>query len=245
MLGNMGKELIKTAANFAVFFLILLVYTKIAGPLPFSVNSVTTTKATTFDVTAEGKVSVKPDSANVSAGVSATGTTPTQVQEKINLIVNKVSSSIKSLEIDAKDIKTSNYNINPTYNESQKINGYSGNATLTIKVRDINKAGQVIDAATEAGATNVASLGFDVADKTKFENEARKQAVDKAKKKAEDAAKIAGFRLGRIVNYSENFGGFPRPVPLSAESKTLETPTNLEPGTEEISVTVTLSFEID
>lgn len=245
MLENMGKELTKTALNFAAFFLILFLYTKIAGPLPFSVNSVTTTKSTTFDVTGEGKVTVKPNLANVSAGVSATGPTTTQVQNQINTIINKVSASLKDLGVDSKDIKTSNYNINPTYNESQRITGYSANTTLTIKVRDIEKMGKVIDAATQAGATNVATLGFDVSDKTASENEARKQAVSKAKKKAEDAAKIAGFRLGRIINYSEYFEDFPRPIPLSLESKSdLQTPTDLEPGTEEINIIVTLSFEV-
>ncbi len=240
----MRKELIKTALNLAVFFFILFLYTKLAGPLPFSVNSVTTTKSTTFDVTAEGKVSVKPNLANISAGVSATGGSVSQVQNQINSIINKVSSSVKSLGVDSKDIKTSNYNINPTYDLSQKITGYSANTTLTIKVRDIEKVGKVIDAATQAGATNVASLGFDVSDKTEFENEARKQAVSKAKKKTQDAAGIAGFKLGKIINYSEAFGGF-RPIPLSADAKSnLQTPTDLETGVEEISVTVTLSFEV-
>lgn len=241
----MGKELLKTALNFAIFFLILFLYTKIAGPLPFSVNSVTTTKSTTFDVVGEGKVTATPDSSNVSAGVSATGATVPQVQNQINSIINKISSSVKNLGIDSKDIKTANYNINPTYNESQKITGYSANTTLTIKVRNVKKIGQVIDTATSAGATNVTNLGFEVADKTVFENQARKLAVEDAKKKAQSAADIAGFRLGRIINYSENFGGIPQPVALSAESKTGQTPTNLEPGQEEIQITVTLSYEIE
>lgn len=242
MLIVVKEELIKTASKIVLFFLILFVYTKIAGPLPFSVNSITTTKSTTFDVTGEGKVSVKPNEGAVSAGVSATGVTTSQIQNRMNAIINKVSASIKSLGIDSKDIQTSNYNINPTYNETRQITGYSANTNLTIKVRDVNKMGRIIDAATGAGATNVSSLGFDVSDKTKFENEARKIAVMKAKKKAENAAKIAGFRLGRIVNYSENFGGVPRPFAFSAEKA--DTSTNLETGTEELSVTVTLSYEI-
>lgn len=239
----MIKELGKTALNIGIFFLILFLYTKLAGPVPFSINSVNTTKSTTFDVTGEGKVDVKPDLGTVSAGVSATGSTTAQVQEQINSKINKISDSVKSLGIDAKDIKTSNYNINPTYSDSQVITGYSANTTLTIKVRDVNKIGQVIDSATGAGATNVSNLGFEVSDKSKFENEARKLAVEDAKKKAENEANIAGFRLGRIINYSENFGGQPRPMPFVAESS-IKTPTNIEAGQNEIEVTVTLSYEL-
>ncbi len=240
----MREDLIKTASKIVIFFVILFIYSKLAGPIPFSINSVNTTKSTTFDVTGEGKVNVKPDLGTVSAGVSATGATTSQVQNEINSSINKVSEAVRALGVDSKDIQTSTYNINPTYSDSQVITGYSANTTLTIKVRDINKVGQVIDAATRAGATNVNNLGFEVSDKSKLENEARKLAVDDAKKKAQNEADIAGFRLGRIVNYSESFGGQPRPMPLAAESA-IKTPTNLQTGQEEIDVTVTLSYEID
>lgn len=232
------------------FFTIFLVYTKLAGPIPFSVNSVTT-KSTTFDVTGEGKVNVSPDIANVSAGIRAQAQTVKAAQGQINTVVSKVTDAIKGLGIEAKDIKTANYNINPDIDYStgsQKVVGYTATTTLSIKVRDLDKVNGVIDAATAAGANEINGIGFDVDDKSKAENEAREKAVADARQKAEDAAKIAGFKLGRIINYSENFGGYPGPVPfrMSAEVvKDAATPTQVEPGSSEIVVNVTLSFEIN
>lgn len=238
----MARELFKTALNFAVFFLVLFLFTKLAGPLPFSVNSITTTKSTTFDVTAEGSVDVKPDTATIQAGVSAEGTTAEDVRKKIDSGVSKVSEAIKNLGVEEKNIKTANYNINPKYDLNQRTTGYMGGTTLTIKVEDEALVDRVISESVSAGATNVNSLGFEVAEREKYENEARKEAVEKAKKKAQDAARIAGFRLGKIVNYQESFGDFPRPIALSAEKAVDQV---IQPGTEKVSITVTLSYDIE
>lgn len=233
----------------ALFFIALFVYTKLAGPIPFSVTQVTTTKTDTFSVTGEGKVSMPPDIAIINAGVQAQGATVKTAQDQLNKSINAVSAAVKSAGVDAKDIQTSGYNINPTYDYQaggQKITGYQAASNLTIKVRNIDKANSVIDAATGAGATTVGGISFDVDNKTKAQNEARQKAVADAKSKAENAAKIAGFTLGRIINYSEDFGGFPRPIPMFAKAETAGggVPTQVEPGTNEITVTVTLSYQI-
>lgn len=230
------------------FFILLFSFTKIFGPIPFSVNSVVTSKSTTFDVTGEGKASASPDIALVTVGIQANGSTVKASQDQINSVINKVSDAVKKLRIDSKDIQTTNYNINPTYDftKGQKITGYSANTNLQIKVRKIDQANSVIDAATENGANQVGGVNFDISDKSKLENEARAKAVEEAKKKAVDAAKIAGFKLGRIINYSENQGGFPRPISLSASMKAQGgEPTQIESGSSEITVTVTLGFDIE
>lgn len=231
------------------FFLALFIYIKLAGPIPFSINSVNTSKSDTFNVTGEGKVSVAPDIAVVSAGVSADGATVKVSQDQINSVINKVSDSVKKLGINAEDIQTTNYNINPKYNFTgggQRVTGYTASTTLTIKVRQLDKINQVIDAATGNGANQVSGVSFDVSDKTKSENEARSKAVADAKKKAEQAAKVAGFSLGRLINYQENMGNNP-PVVLQrggALTADAEKQTQVEPGSSEITVTVTLSYEV-
>jgi uncharacterized protein len=231
------------------FFILLFTFTKLFGPIPFSVSSVTTQKSTTFDVTGTGKVSVKPDIASVSVGISATGPTVKAAQDQINNVSNKVSQALKSLGIDPKDIETTNYNVNPEYDytNGQKIKGYASTTNLLVKVREIEKINQVIDTATANGANQVSGVNFEVDDKTKAENEARQKAVDEAKKKAEDAAKIAGFKLGRIVNYSENLGNFGGPVPMvrALDAKgNAENTTQVEPGSTDITVNVTLSYDL-
>jgi uncharacterized protein len=239
--------------NFAgaiiLFFIVLFAYTKLAGPIPFSVNSITTTKTDTFTVTGEGKASIAPDIAVINAGAQAQGATVKAAQDQLNKTINAISAAIKSTGVDNRDIQTSNYNINPTYDFSagkQRITGYQASSNLTIKVRAVDRANAVIDAATAAGATNVGGINFDIDDKTKAQNEARQKAVADAKSKAENAARIAGFSLGKIINYSENFGNEPRPVPMMAKADMAGAgvPTQVEPGTSEIIVNVSLSYEL-
>ncbi len=234
-----------------LFFLSLFVYTKFAGPIPFSVSSIVTSKTDSFTVTGEGKAVVVADIAVVSAGIQAQGASVKRVQEELNTKSNAIIANVKKLGVDAKDIQTSNYSIYPTYDyqsDRQRITGYQGNSTLTMKVRDMEKASGVIDAATAGGANQISGISFDVSDKAKAENEAREKAVAEARKKADTAAKTAGFSLGRVINYSENQGGMP-PRPYYAKMdaamgapERAETP--VEPGSSEITVTVSLSYEI-
>ena len=136
----------QTAALIIFFFLSLFAYTKLVGPIPFSVTSVTTQKTDTFTVTGEGKVFVKPDIATTTVSVQVSGPTVKQVQQDLNTKINQVSSVVKKVGIADKDIQTTNYSIYPTYdfqNGSQRITGYSASTQLTIKARDIDKINDV------------------------------------------------------------------------------------------------------
>lgn len=239
------------AGTIVVFFLALFAYTKLAGPIPFSISSVITTKTDTFTVTGEGKVMAIPDIAIANVGVTAQGASVKAVQQELNTKINAVTAAVKKVGVDAKDIQTTNYSISPTYDyqeATQRITGYQANTNVTIKVRDLARANEVVDGATGAGANQVGGISFDVSDKTKIEDQAREIAVNEAKKKAEAAAKTAGFSLGRVINYNENFGG-QIPVPMYAKADmALGAPvreaTQIEPGTSEIVVNVSLSYEL-
>lgn len=247
---DLKSKLVSPLIWLVVFFTLLFTYTKIVGPLPFSVNSVTTQKSTTFDVMGMGKVAAKPDIASVTAGIQVQAQSVKSAQDQINNVTDKVTESLKGNGIDPKDIKTVNYSIYPVNdysNASQKITGYTANTSLLIKVRNLDNINNVIDTATANGANQVSGITFDIDDKTKLQNEARQKAVDEARKKASDAAKIAGFKLGKIINYSENQQGFDRPMPfaVNASEKAAVAPsTQVEPGSSEVTVNVTLSYEI-
>jgi uncharacterized protein YggE len=235
------------------FFVLLFVYTKLVGPIPFSLNSVVTNKMDMFSVTGEGKASVVPDIAVVSVGVSAQGATAKAVQQELNTKMNAVTAAVKAAGIKEADIKTADYSINPTYDyqsATQKITGYQAQSNLTIKVRDMDRANSVLDAATAAGANQVRGVSFTVDDPTRAEDQARTEAVAQAKKKAEDAAKTAGFKLGRIVNYQEGVGGSPIPMAMYDSRAALSVepemaPTQVSPGSTEVMMTVTLTYQLD
>jgi len=233
-----------------VFFLCLFAFTKLAGPIPLSLSSVVTQKTDTFSVSGEGNVQLSPDIAIVNAGVTAQSPTVQAAQNELNRSIRAISSAIQKLGISAKDIKTSNYTISPQYDyesSTRRITGYSADSTLTITVRQLDSVNSVIDTATENGANQIGNISFDVDDKDAAENKARELAVQDAKTKARIAAKAAGFMLGRIIHYEEGGGASPRPVLLDRSPMADEAggiPTQIEPGTNELTVTVTLSYEI-
>jgi len=249
----MKQTLITISTTIVLLFVSIFVYTKLVGPLPLTVTSVVTQKSDTFAVSGEGKATVIPDIARVSLGVTSQGATVKQVQTDLNTKINSVSSAVKNIGIESKDIQTNNYSIHPQYDYSggrQRITGYEASSNLAVVVRNIDKANEVIDSATAAGANTVGGISFDIEDKKKAENEAREKAVAEAKSKATEASRIAGFRLGNIVNYNESFGGGVMPRPLMYAEKAMDSAvgmgggTAIETGSTEIQVTVTLWYEL-
>lgn len=231
-----------------VFFVLLALFFRFAGPLPLSVNSIVTNKNDVFTAAGEGKVPATPDIATLALGIISTSANAKDAQNQANQTINKITDDLKKQGIETKDIKTTGYNLNPTYDFSsgrQKITGYQVSINLEVKVRDFEKINSVIDTATADGANLVGGLQFSVNEEKlkELQQEAREQAVKEAKQKAESLAKAAGIRLGRIVNIQENLAE-PRPIPLAlGQVVKEETSTKIEPGEQEIKINVVLSYE--
>lgn len=233
----------------AFAFLTLFTYTKLVGPIPLHVTSVVTQKTDVFSVTGEGKTVMQPDIAYVAAGVEAQGSNVRIVQDEINTKSVAIADAVKGQGIGKDDIQTTNYNINPTYDYSegkQRPTGYRANTSFRIKVRNIDKINDVIDIVTQSGATSVGGVQFDVDDRERALTEARQKAVADAKKKAAGAAQAAGFSLGKLINYYENTPGTPvyyGGINMARSSAEIAE-TKLEPGSMEIAITVSLSYEL-
>lgn len=230
------------------FFVLLFIYTKSTGPIPFSINSVTTTKEDDFQVSGEGKVTAIPNVAKINLGLTADGQSIPTVQSEVNNKINKLSQDLKNLGIDPKDIKTQNYQVNPKYKfleGSQKVSGFTVTVNLEVKVTNLEKINQVIDTATTNGANLIGGLNLAFDDKTKEEltAQAREKAVEAAKNKARGLAKAAGVSLGKIINVSESQPGGP-PIVLEERAQAAGGETQIQPGTAEIRVEVTLSYQI-
>lgn len=233
------------------FFLLAALYFRFAGPIPVSMTSTVTTKTDLFTVSGEGKVTAIPDMAQVNLGITVNRPAVKEAQNEANGIINKISNDLKRLGIEEKDIKTTRYNLNPNYDFSsgrQRITGYQININLEVKVRDFDKINQVIDTATADGANLVEGLQFSV-DEPKLKElkaKAREEAIKEAKEKAQEIAKAGGMRLGKIVNIQENIISpwEPRPFVALEKATVPEEPTKIEPGEQEIRVSVSLSYEI-
>jgi len=227
----------------------LFLYTKIAGPIPFSVNSTNTNKTDLFEVSGIGKAAAAPDTAKITIGVIESAPNVLDAQEKVNSKAKNIIDGIKNLGVAEKNIKTTSYSVNPDYNfdKTQRITGYTVTQNLEIK-SDISKINQVIDKTSANGANLAGGIEFMLNDDKmlELENKAREEAVQKAKRKAEGLAKASGIKLGKIVNVQESGENIPRPIFLDARSDKaqLGQPTNITPGENNVEVTVTLSYQI-
>lgn len=250
-----GSPFFNIFASVLATFIVGAVFFKYGGGVPINVTSSTTEKLSTFDVSGAGTEVVVPDEARVSMGVRKEGRTVAEVQEAVNSTMAKLSDQLKELGIDKDDIKTTSYSFNPNYRVESGPNGYEGYmayAQITVKIRDLENVSPVLDLVGQLGLERVSGVTFGLSDELEKEtiNNAREKAVEEAKNKAKTLAKLADMKLGRIVNVQEN-NRFPQPfyarnesaVMLDSKGEEPPTPTPVEPGSSEVSVNVTLSYE--
>ncbi len=220
----------------------------ISYPMTFTITN--TTKTTEFSVVGEGKVEVVPDTATVEAGISVQGVATAQkAQDMLDEVNNKLIAAMKALDIEKKDITTSNYSIIPNYQyfpTGNKIDGYNGSASVSIKVRKIPLLTKVITEATNAGANNIQGSRFNIENPEKYREQARDKAIENAKTQAKKLAKDLGISLGKIINISESSQGNVYPVygkAMMAAPDAGGGGPQIEPGTQTVTSTVTLYFE--
>lgn len=200
----------------------------------------------TITVSANGSVTLVPDVARVGVGVTVTKPTVKAAREAAGTSTNAMIAAIKALGIDEKDIRTTSIDLSPQYNSSStpKIVGYRMSEQLQITVRDLDKAGDVVDTATANGATDVNGLWFEVSDPAKAMDEARAAAITQARTSAQAMAAAAGVALGAVVSISESSVAIPGPY-YYGDALRAGADTKVQPGTQDVQASVTVVFEID
>jgi uncharacterized protein len=187
-------------------------------------------------VVGQGEVKAKPDIATVNLGVEVTAPTVSEAMTEANAHMKTILAAMKSLGIADKDVQTSNFSINfersnpnvPLASETTsgaKTEGaqtpagfYRVNNMIQVTIRDLDKVGDVLDAAVEAGANNVWGVSFGLDDTDALEVQAREKAVQDARARAESLAKLNNVTVGDVVSISEVIGGSPSPVYAEAAS---------------------------
>lgn len=197
----------------ALFLLILAVSS--LKQFRFIGSGVTATN--TIAVEGSGEVFAVPDTATFSYSVMATAKDVTTAQTEVNTKGNAIKAYLKEQGVEEKDFQTSDYSVNPHYEYNQTacsrdycppgkstLTGYDVNETVTVKVKDTDKAGTLLSGIGSKGATNLSGLSFTINDQTALESEARGKAIDDARAKAEELANELGVDLVRVVGFSEN-----------------------------------------
>lgn len=200
----------------------------------------------TITVAGTGTITVVPDIAHVGVGVTVTKPTVKAAREAAAKSMTAIIASMRALGVDEQDIKTTGLNLYPQYNTGTppKVVGYTISEQVQVTVRDLDKTGDVVDAAMANGATDTSGIWFDVADPAKAMNEARAAAVEAARASAQAMATAAGVNLGGVASISESQASFPYPYAERAAADAA-TPTPVQPGTQDVQATVTVVFEID
>ncbi len=208
----------------------------------------------TINVSAEGSTVVSPDVATFSFSVIAEGADPEQLQNANLDKITKAVDFIKAEGVEAKDIKTAGYNLSPKYEYNEKtrrsfISGYTLTQTVFVKVRDLSKVGKLLGQLPSFGINDIGGLSFAIDEPDKFLNEARQEAFEKARAKADEMARYNGVKIRRVVSFSEFGGGYPTPFLKEAVGRggdfggPAPVPT-IEPGSQEVTVQVNVTYEI-
>jgi uncharacterized protein YggE len=200
-------------------------------------------------VTGEGKVSAKPDLAVLTIGVETRASTADAAAAENTELMAQVMDALRRREIAEEDIQTVDYSIQAEIDwqdNERRILGYVVANSVSVKVRDVDQVGDVLDAVTDAGANNIHGIQFTFDDPSELREQARADAMADAQSKAQALASLAGVGLGKPRVISESFV---QPVPLYLE-RAYEAPAGaggavpVSTGQLEVRVQVQVTFDI-
>ena len=159
-------------------------------------------------ITVSGRVGMEvvPDVAQISIGVSSWASTPAVARQNNAEAINNTLDALTEMGIEEKDIQTSYMNMRSTYsyaNGTSTLTGYQMDTTLTIIVREIDRAGEVVDAAVSAGSNELNGISYLVSNRDEVYNQALTDAIEMARQKAESLATAAGRTLGAVMTVDE------------------------------------------
>lgn len=212
----------------------------------------------TISISGLGEVSAAPDTAFVTSGVTTQGLTAREALDANTKAMAELIETLKAAGIEARDIQTSGFSVNPNYVYSDardangyqlppRIAGYQVFDTVNVRVRALDSLGAVLDKAVTVGANTINGVTFSVADPSRLYDDARKAAFADARRKAELYADVAGEELGslRSISESQNFSG-PQPMVMRAMADSAAaSPVPVEGGELTFSINVQVAWDLE
>jgi hypothetical protein len=209
-----------------------------------------------ISIVGEGKAAAAPDTAIFDAGVVVIAETAQAALEQNTKSITALLAALKAAGIAGRDLATSGFAVQPRFvypqpepgkqPEQPKLEGYEVRNAVTAKVRDLSKLGAILDAAVQHGANQIGAISFEIQNKDSLLDEARQDAINDAKRKAEKAAQAAGLKLGRVLSLSETVQhAVPRPMAGDGTAfRAAATPVPIEAGEQTLGSHIEMTWEI-
>lgn len=207
--------------------------------------------ARTIVVTGAGEAARAPDVAYLTLGVEADGATASEALRKNSAQMEATIKTLRDAGVDKKDIQTSNLSVGARYDYSRegqvpRLVGYQATNTVNVKLRNLEKAGGVIDKAVASGSNRLDSISFGFADPKPILNEARRAAVADARERAALYSEAAGVKLGPVLQISDSFSHTPGPIPMMARAEMAEAKSvPIAAGEQSVGASVTIVYAIE
>lgn len=203
--------------------------------------------ATLLDVVAEGRSTRVPDLATIRAGVVTQGTTAQAALSENATRMDRVIAALKRAGVADRDLQTATIQLNPQYrygeNVPPTITGYQATNTVSVRFRDVAKSGAILDALVREGANQIDGPNLAVEAMDTAMDEARTDAIRRARARAELYSKAAGLRVERILVIAEGATALPpQPMPQMMMRAEMAKDSQVLPGEQEINATVTVRF---
>ncbi|MBV7259632.1 SIMPL domain-containing protein [Erythrobacter crassostreae] len=205
-----------------------------------------------IELTVSENVTTSPDIVTIGAGVTTEARTAVEAMRQNSAEMRAVIDRIKSLGVDDKDIQTTGINLNARYDynrqtQQQVFRGYQVSNRVSVKLREIDETGRVLDALVSAGATDLNGPSFSIEDDAAAKDEARKRAVTKAQERAKAYAGMLGYNGVKVLSISEVIRGsspMPQMMMRAPAEESAEASAPVQPGQVSTGVNITIKFEM-
>lgn len=222
-----------------------------SNPVVAEEDSVTVDKKDlpVINVSGQGQVTVEPDKAQITIGVSSDATTADQAQKDNAATMNKILTALDQANIDKKDIQTSNFSVQPRYdysNNRSSLIGYQVRNNVVVTVKDLDKLGSILDGVRDAGANDVSDISFQTSQTKDLYNQALALAVADARSQAEVIAKALGKTIDDVVIVSavQSSGGVQPMYYAAREMMVADNSTPIMAGELDIKANVTVQYSV-
>jgi uncharacterized protein YggE len=219
------------------------------GDMRVKADSTDVMHGRTLSLSAVGSVKTRPDTAHISIGVVSEAETARSALDANTASMTNVVAELKAKDVAERDIQTTNFAVHPQYQHFKDgrpsvISGYRVINSVSITVRDISRLGEVLDTVVTLGSNQIGGIGFSVSEPAQLMDDARRAAMEDARRKAELYVEAAQVGLGRVLKLQEETADQGPRVMFRARAEAISADVPIEAGETELQVRITVVWEL-